>query len=86
MLCLDSGLRAAFVFVLRHDHVRFLFQKCPFSLALVVRWTASPLLFDILVLRLRAFQLKIENVMDFHADGKGKPIATKGRAKLNHLL
>ena len=43
-------------------------------------------LFDILVLRLRAFQLKIENVPDFHADGKGKPIATKGRAKLNHLL
>ena len=35
-------LRAAFVSVLRHGHVRFLFQKCPFSLALVVRWTASP--------------------------------------------
>ena len=43
-------------------------------------------LFDILVLRLRAFQLKLENVLDFHADGKGKPIASKGHAMLHHLL
>ena len=58
----------------------------PFSLALVVTWTTSLLLFDILVLRFCAFQHKLKHVLDFHTDGKGKPIVRKGRANLNHLL